>query len=95
MPTKFLTPDEARVMLEWRDRRNAEIRAKARPAALTSTPACFLLSATRFFAASWKWRCSGNTLTRASCRRSKALEAVADRERDSVVIHADRAVPAR
>jgi hypothetical protein len=31
MPTKFLTPDEARVMLEWRDRRNAEMRAKAPP----------------------------------------------------------------
>jgi hypothetical protein len=31
MPQNFLTPDEARVMLEWRDRRNAEIRAKAPP----------------------------------------------------------------
>ena len=31
MPNKFLTPAEARVMLEWRDRRNAEIRAKAPP----------------------------------------------------------------
>jgi hypothetical protein len=31
MPNQFLTPDEARVMLEWRDRRNAEIRAKAPP----------------------------------------------------------------
>jgi hypothetical protein len=31
MPKNFLTPDEARVMLEWRDRRNAELRAKAPP----------------------------------------------------------------
>jgi hypothetical protein len=29
--TEFLTADEARVMLEWRNRRNAEIRAKAPP----------------------------------------------------------------
>lgn len=33
MPTKFLTPDEARVMLEWRDRRHAELRAKIPAAA--------------------------------------------------------------
>jgi hypothetical protein len=31
MPKKFLTPDEAREMLEYRDRRHAEIRAAAPP----------------------------------------------------------------
>jgi hypothetical protein len=28
MPDEFLSPEEARVMLEWRDRRNAALRAK-------------------------------------------------------------------
>jgi hypothetical protein len=31
MPKKFLTPEEARELLEWSDRRNAEIRANAPP----------------------------------------------------------------
>jgi hypothetical protein len=31
MPKKFLTPEEARELLEWRDRRDAEIRAEAPP----------------------------------------------------------------
>jgi hypothetical protein len=31
MPANFLTADEARAMLEWNDRCNAELRAKAPP----------------------------------------------------------------
>jgi hypothetical protein len=31
MPKKFLTPEEARALLDWRERHNAELRAKAPP----------------------------------------------------------------
>jgi hypothetical protein len=31
MPMKFLTPEEARELLEWHDRRQAKIRASAPP----------------------------------------------------------------
>jgi hypothetical protein len=31
MHNEFLTPDEARELLEWRDRRNAKLRAECPP----------------------------------------------------------------